>query len=55
MHLLHTLIALVQQPVHGSSDRESPANDCAEADEEPREGLGALFAVDDFHGGDVLI
>ena len=54
MHLLQPRATLVQSPVDGSGDGQSSAHDGADADEEAREGFGAGFAVDDFHGGDVL-
>ena len=54
VHLLQPRTTLVQSPIDSSSDRQSSADNGADADEEAREGLGAGFAVDDFHGGDVL-
>lgn len=54
VHLLDLVGALVQHAVDGGGHGKGAADDGAEADEEAGEGLGALFAVDDFHGGDVL-
>lgn len=54
MHLLDLVRALVQHAVDGRGDGQGAADDGAEADKETGEGLCALFAVDDFHGGDVL-
>lgn len=55
MHLLDLVRALVQHAIYGGGDGERAADDGAQADEEAGEGLEALFAVDDFHGRDVLV
>ena len=54
MHLLNLIRALIQHSVHRRGDRERTPDDGAETDEKAGERLGALLAVDDFHGGDVL-
>lgn len=54
MHLPHPLMTLIQRTIHGGGDGQGAANHSTDADEEAGEGLGAGFAVDDFHGGDVL-
>lgn len=54
MHLLNLIRALIQHSVHRRGDRERTPDDGAETDKEAGERLGALLAVDDFHGGDIL-
>lgn len=45
---------LVGSSVDGGGHGEGATDDGAETRQEACEGLGALFSVDDFHGGDVL-
>lgn len=54
MHLPHPLMALIQRAIDSGGDGQGAADHGTDADEEAGEGLGAGFAVDDFHGGDVL-
>lgn len=54
VHLLYAIDALVENAVYGRGDCKRTTDDSAETDKEAGEGLGADFAVDDFHGGDVL-
>lgn len=53
-HLLKTQATLENTTVNGGSDGEGTTDNGAETGQETSEGLGALFAVDDLHGGDVL-
>jgi len=55
MHLADLIRALVHDAIEGRGDGQRAADDGAQADEEGGEGLVADFAVDDLHGGDVLV
>ena len=46
--------ALIQPPVYRCRNRQGTSDNGADACEEAGEGFGAGFAVDDFHGGDVV-
>lgn len=54
MQFPHPYPPLIDATIDRRSDGQSPANDGTDACEEAREGLGAFFSIDDFHGGDVL-
>ena len=53
LHLLHLLRPRIRPTIYRRSHCQRAANDGADADEEGGEALGALLAVDDFHGRDV--
>ena len=55
MQLFDPRRPLVHAPVDGRRHGQRAADDGAHAGQEADEGLGALFAVDHFHGGDVLV
>ena len=55
MQLFDPRRPLVHAAVDGSRHGQRAADDGAHAGQEAEEGLGALFAVDHFHGGDVLL
>ena len=55
MQLLDARCTLVDAPVNGRGDRQRAADDGADAGQEADEAPGALFAVDYFHRGDVLV
>src|ERR1700761_4582568 len=55
MQLLNPHATFVQSPINRCSNCECSADDGAHAGQEPREGFGADFAIDDFHWGDILL
>lgn len=55
MQLLHLRNPLVQTPIHSRCDSQRPSDHSANTRQEPREGLRSRFAVDDFHGRDIVV
>lgn len=55
MQLLHLRNTLIQTPIHSRGDSQRPSNHSADTRQEARESLRFSFAVDDFHGGDIVI
>lgn len=54
MQFLHSHRAFIKATVNGSGDSEGTSDDRTDAGQEAGKSLRAFFAVDNFHGGDVL-
>lgn len=54
VHLPHFLLSLIHHSIKRGSDRQSPAHDSTDADQEAGKRLCASFTIDDFHWRDVL-
>jgi len=55
VQLLHPDSTLVQAAIDGRRDGQGASDHGAHARQEPREGLWPLLAVDNLHGGDIVV
>lgn len=54
MQFLHSHRAFIKATINGSGNGEGTSDDGTDAGQEAGKSLGAFFAINDFHGGDVL-